>query len=260
MSTNRTIIFERDLSCVEYKKDHGAPNFHAKTADFNCDLLIKVSNLDGKLQGCIPCDKALIIEHVDQIKTKFNENSGTSWSEKEEHGLSVFDLTTHIEPELVRDFIKIIYEGKIQLNQTNGIPFYNLADFLLVEKLKVPVREYVMSHVDNETLIDTWALVEPEDLFQKPCMDFVKSDDFDPDLMLEEVGKLTIGKFIEFLEKVSESLRSYDLIELRCNWLKENPGDENFERVILGADFVGVSNEDKLEFYDEVVDDMDGGL
>ena len=254
MSTNQTITFDRDLTCLEYKTDHGAPNFHAATRDLNSDLIIKVFDTNeqqerGELQGCIPCDKALIIQHVDQIKLKFNEASGTIWSKKEESGLSVFELTTHIEPELVCDFIKTIYDGKTELNQKNGIPFYELANFLMVEKLKGPLREYLMKNVDNETLIDTWSIVEPEDLFQKPCLDFVKGEEFDSEMVLKEIGKLTIDKFIEFLARTCELLTSCVLIELRRNWLKQNPGEKNYERVILGADFESVSNEDKFKFY-----------
>ena len=109
--------------------------------------MIKIFHPDGDLRGCIPVDEALIIQHIDTIKLKFRQ--GSIWSKKIERGLRVFDLITEIEPELVCDFIKIIYEGQTVLNSKNGIAFYQLADYLQVTSLSSRLREYVLKNVDN---------------------------------------------------------------------------------------------------------------
>ena len=44
------VNFERDLSCLKYETDHGAPNFHASVNDYRADLLIKVIDSNNKLQ------------------------------------------------------------------------------------------------------------------------------------------------------------------------------------------------------------------
>ena len=121
--SEQTIIFDEDITCLEYKTNHGAPIFHAATRDQNSDLMIKIFHPDGDLRGCIPCDEALIIQHIDTIKLKFRQ--GSIWSKKIERGLKVFDLITEIEPELVCDFIKIIYEAQCGKTPKTGSVFEN---------------------------------------------------------------------------------------------------------------------------------------
>jgi len=266
--STQDVNFDQDLSYLEYKTNHGAPNFHAITRDCYCDLLIKVFDLDDKLQGCIPCDKALAIQEIGQIALKFKETSGTIWSDDKEHGMSVFDLKTHIEPEIVSDFIRAIYEGKADLKSkgwSQGVPFFELARFLMCEKLIQPMRKYVMENVNNDTLIETWALVQPDDSFQQPCIDFVKTPEFRFEILLDDIGNLTIEKFTEFINKACEPLTNSDLISLRRTWLNTNPDKKNYETTIVqtlifDADFEGVSDQEKIMFYDEMVVEIKGEL
>ena len=102
---DQTLIFHRNLTCLEYKTNHGAPIYHAETRDLNSDLLIKVFDRNGKLQGCIPCDKGLIIKH----SLKIVESS--AWINEEENETSIFELKTDIKPDLVCDFIKTLYSS-----------------------------------------------------------------------------------------------------------------------------------------------------
>ena len=113
----------------------------------------------------------------------------------------------------------LLYSGLCHVNSKNGIAFYQLADVLLIEDLISPLREYVMKHVDNDTLMRTWS----DDSFKERCIDFVNSSEFDSDMALKNVGSLEPKKCIEFLQEVGEYLPSSVLNSLRKNWLKENP-------------------------------------
>lgn len=88
----------------------------------------------------------------------------------------------------------------------------------------------------------------------------MNTDKFDSEMAMKNIGALKLRKFIEFLQEVGDYLPSIVLIGLRRNWMKENPDEKNHEIAILGADFESVSNEDKLEFYDEVMDKLDAKL
>ena len=92
----KTVNFERDLVCVEYKTNHGAPIFHATTRDYKSDLLIKVINLNDDLVGCIPCDKVLVTKYFDQIGSKFKVTSGTIWNQRG----TLYKTAPHIRPEI----------------------------------------------------------------------------------------------------------------------------------------------------------------
>jgi len=118
-------------------------------------------------------------------------------------------------------------------------------------------QEYVAKNVENDNLVDTWYR---DDSFQEACINFVNSDDFNSEKLLENVGKLPLGKFTEFLNKASEPLTSSVLIGLRRNWLAENPSDDNYKDLIFGVDFNDISDKDKFKFYLEVIKDMDGDL
>jgi len=253
----QVVNFERDLSCLKYETDHGAPNFHASANDYRADLLIKVIDSNDELQGCIPCDKVLIVKYFDQIAAKYQEESGTLWKKEEEQGISVYELKVDVEPQIVCDLIKSIYDGKVEFSKRCGIAFHMLSTFLLCGKLENHAQEYVAKNVENDNLVDTWYR---DDLFQEACIDFVKSEDFDSEKLLENVGKLPLVKFTEFLSKASEPLTSSVLIGLKRNWLKANPNKENYENMIFKVDFSGISDQDKFDFYEEVMDDMDGEL
>jgi len=251
------VNFERDLSCLKYETNHGAPNFHASANDYRADLLIKVIDSNDELQGCIPCDKVLIVKYFDQIAAKYQEKSGTLWKKEEEQGISVYDLKVDVEPQIVCDFIKSIYDGKVEFSKSCGIAFHMLSTFLLCGKLENHAQEYVAKNVENDNLVDTWYR---DDSFQEACIDFVKSEEFDSENLLENVGKLPLEKFTEFLTKASEPLTSSVLIGLKRNWLKANPNKDNYENMIFKVDFSGISDQDKFDFYEEVMDDMDGEL
>jgi len=132
-----------------------------------------------------------------------------------------------------------------------------LSTFLLCGKLENHAQEYVAKNVENDNLVDTWYR---DDSFQEACIDFVKSEEFDSENLLENVGKLPLEKFTEFLTKASEPLTSSVLIGLKRNWLKANPNKDNYENMIFKVDFSGISDQDKFDFYEELMDDMDGEL
>jgi len=253
----QVVTFERDLSCLKYETDHGAPNFHACFHDYRADLLIKVIDSNDELQGCIPCDKVLIVKYFDQIAAKYKEESGTLWKKEEKQGISVYELKVDVEPQIVCDFIKSIYDGKVEFSRSCGIAFHMLSTFLLCGKLENHAQEYVAKNVENDNLVDTWYR---DDSFQEACIDFVKSEEFDSEKLLENVGKLPLEKFTEFLNKASEPLTSSVLIGLKRNWLKANPNRESYENMIFKVDFSGISDKDKFKFYLEVIKDMDGDL
>ena len=263
----RLIKINRNLSCVQYKTDHGAQVFHATTRDYKSDLLIKVSNTNGELQGCIPCDKAMVVEFSAQIASKFKDSAGTTWKKEEDLGMSVYNLTLDIEPQTVCDFFKSIYDGEMVLNNKCALPFHELSTFLCCdEDLICEIADYVVKNVTDETLVATWnADSRCRGLaFRQACIRYVCDSVVDTQILLKYIGILSVESFVEFLNETSVVIegifKSGELISLMKAWLKTNPEKHNHEALILESEFCGVSDKDKFEFYRDVMKDMDGEL
>ena len=109
---SRVVTLQTDLDCLLYNVDHGAPNFHAFSNDYKADLVIRVVDLNDKLQGCIPCDKVLMIKYSDTIAAKYRDKDSTLWKKEEGNGISYYELKVDVKPEIVCDFIKAIYEKR----------------------------------------------------------------------------------------------------------------------------------------------------
>jgi len=135
--------------------------------------------------------------------------------------------------------------------------------FLLCKELESFAREYVAENVDNDTLVDTWNI---DDSFHEACIEFIKtSDEFKISDLIENISRLPLNEFLEFLMKTNESSNSSGLpvfnsssrVKLKLKWLSENQCQENYETLTFGTDFSGISNKDKLIYFRAVIKNMD---
>jgi len=222
------VVFERDLSCIQYKPDHGAPNFLVTPLTHQFDLLVKVyDNKDRKLQGCIPCHTVLLAKYCDKIAALVQtERSVPSVDKNGNQRITEYKIYSGQPPQVICNFIKSFYDGRMKLNGYSACAFIDLSSFFQCKMLKTHVQDYV---VRNFKHVDIVRLLSWDKSYQEAGINFVRNGPFNHEIMLKEerFGKLPLNKFVEFLSKTESFLTSGVIIALKQAWLVHNPDRDN---------------------------------
>lgn len=260
--------------------------FHPTDNTIKADLIIEINA--PELTGAIPCHKQFMIDHVPLIEVKFREDSNLIKQESGE--VSVFTLGGCLfDPQLVCDFFACFYEGRVDFTKKNAAAFYWIARYLLCEEIRVKCEDFMKDNMCAEFLVDAWIL---DVNFREPCMDFIKKINGEFRLIeLKHIENMDLSVFLDFIEQlqvpvkldVYEEIQHHcdemcqptaqgcfantieyteierqlfdanQFIKLKLKWLNQNSSTENYEQLIYETDFDELSDQEKFDFYRDII-------
>ena len=186
--------------------EYTVPIFHPVEQTSKLNLLIEVTQ-NQVLQGVVICDLEFICDNIPVIRNKYKTSNENTYKLEQKEGKSVYKLECDVEPRLVCEFIKAIYNGSIELDQDNVMGFYFLADFWSCDCLLLVTSSYIIDNMSNELMIDA---LSHGDRFQSVCYEFIEIGDtstsshFEPELLLRTIQKLPEVEFVDLMNFLTD--------------------------------------------------------
>jgi len=246
----------RNFDTCKFQSNKYEPSIilHPTERTSRANLMIEVF-FNDELAAVIPCEKDYMIANVPVIAAKYRE--GSNFRDEETDGKSVFQLKLDddphlwcITPELVCQFISVLYHGTVAFNVSNAIGFCILSDLLGCSQFFEYGKAWVCENMKSEIVVDAWNC---GGWFDESCLDFLKlSSEFDMDQLYNQISKLDVVKFTKFMDSLGDLKRidakmwSYLILE----WISEQQENvENHMNLILRTSSNLIAEKHKLRYF-----------
>ena len=159
--------FTRNTTSIEFKNDDPDYElFHATLKDHCSDLILLVSSPDQETKVMIPTHKSIMVDNLKYFECMFRE--GSNWQENKEITDSGGDEKDKDEPNIKRckmstqagsqpikvkliikypksfaEYIKSIYDKKLNITPTNCHLYLHIADYLQDTDGYVIIEKYL---------------------------------------------------------------------------------------------------------------------
>lgn len=221
------------------------PIFYVRSFVASCDLRI-LARSDGQDKLLIPVDKTFICDNLEYFKNMLNEDS--TWIESK----NVPTITMDVDyPEILGEFIKALYDQKLNLTSENFHKFYQIADYLQDEKHIKIIRNYIK----KETTINDKNCIELMKYKICEAAEYVKEFRLETEEsfenILEQLVKLSNKEFINIMNMLSATntknpLCSYKFNLLQTAWFQKHR--DQFIHVMFQLNYHLLDQRDGLEF------------
>jgi len=218
---------------------------------------------NDELAAVIPCDKKLMIANVPVIAAKYRD--GSNFRDEETDGKSVFNLKLDdepnlwcITPELVRQFISVLYLETVDFNVSNAIGFCILSDLWGCSQIFEYGKAWVRENMKSEIVVDAWNC---GGWFDESCLEFLKlSSEVDMDQLYNQISKLDFVKFTKFMNSLGD-LKRIDakmLSYLNLEWISEQQQNvENHMNLILRTSLNLIAEKHKFRYFSKIYDKLE---
>jgi len=218
---------------------------------------------NDELAAVIPCDKKLMIANVPVIAAKYRD--GSNFRDEETDGKSVFKLKLDdepnlwcITPELVRQFISVLYLETVDFNVSNAIGFCILSDLWGCSQIFEYGKAWVRENMKSEIVVDAWNC---GGWFDESCLEFLKlSSEVDMDQLYNQISKLDFVKFTKFMNSLGD-LKRIDakmLSYLNLEWISEQQQNvENHMNLILRTSLNLIAETHKFRYFLKIYDKLE---
>jgi len=203
----------------------------------------------------IPCEKSYVTSNVPAIAGKYRE--GSNFRDKKNDGISVYELNFDLDPQLVCDFIEIIYSGDLYFDSKNAIGFCILADCLNCAEFFEHGKKWVCANMKSEMMVDAWNY---GDWFHESCLEYVQnSPELEIDQLYDQIGKLNLNKLNKFMEfiNVSKKIGNGMLVYLKLEWISEQLNVDRYIDVLLKTDLSLIAEQHKLRYFLKICNNLE---